>query len=79
MTSRPFGLGEGLALTKIKNNAEFLQQAEVFNRTHASKEEIAEAVEIALVLLYGGGKDDGLDILRYRRFCDKISKGTSHI
>ena len=36
------------------------------------------AVEIALVSLYGGAKEKGLDILRYRRLWDKISKGTSH-
>ena len=29
--------------------------------------------------LYVGAKEDGLDVLRYRRFCDKISKGTSHV
>ena len=37
------------------------------------------AGERALVSLYGGTKEEGLDVLRYRRVCDKISKGTSHV
>ena len=37
------------------------------------------AGERALVSLYGGGNEEGLDVLRYRRFCDKISKGSSPV
>ena len=37
------------------------------------------AGERALASLYGGAKEEGLDVLRYRRFCDNISKGTSHV
>ena len=37
------------------------------------------AGERALVSLYGGAKEEGLDVLRYRWFCDNISKGTSHV
>ena len=33
----------------------------------------------ALVSLYGAPKEEGLDVLRYRRFRDNISKGTSHV
>ena len=37
------------------------------------------AGERALVSLYGGANEEGLDSLRYRRFCDNISKGSSHV
>ena len=37
------------------------------------------AGERTLVSLYGGAKEEWLDDLRYRRFCYKISKGTSHV
>ena len=37
------------------------------------------AGERALASFYGGAKEEGLDVLRYRRFCDNISKGTSHV
>ena len=29
--------------------------------------------------MYGGANEEGLDVLRYRLFCGKISKGTSHV
>ena len=32
-----------------------------------------------LVSMYGGAEDEGLDSLRYRRFCDKASKGTAAV
>ena len=32
-----------------------------------------------LVLLYGGSCAEGLDSLRYKRFCDKVPKSTSAI
>ena len=37
------------------------------------------AGERALVSLYGGAKEEGLDIVQYRRLCERISKGTYHV
>ena len=79
VTSRLFGLGKGLAVKRIKSDFQFCQQAKVFNKIGQAKEDIIVARERALVSLYGGAKEEGLDVLRYRRFCDKISKGTSHV
>ena len=79
VTSRLFGLGKGLAVKRIKCDFQFGQQAKVFNQIGQAKEDIIVAGERGLVSLYGGGKDEGLDVLRHRRFCDKISKGTSHV
>ena len=79
VTSRLFGLGKGLAVKRIKSDFQFCQQDKVFNQIGQAKEDIIVAGERALVLLYGGAKEEGLDVLRYRRFCDKISKGTSHV
>ena len=78
VTSRLFGLGKGLAVKRIKSDFKFCQQDKVFNQIGQAKEDIIVAGERALVSLYGGAKEEGLDVLRYRRFCDKISKGTSH-
>ena len=39
----------------------------VFNLVEQRKHDIIVAGEIVLVSLYGGAKDEGLDILRYRR------------
>ena len=79
VTSRMFGLGKALAVKRIKSDFQFCQQAKVVNQIGKAKEDIIVAGEIALVSLYGGAKEEGLDVLRYRRFCDKISKGTSHV
>jgi len=79
-TSRLFGLGKGLAVRKIKSVALFRQQAKVFSQEgHVAKQDIIAAGEKALVSLYGGAKEQGLDTLRYRRFCEKVSKSTSHV
>ena len=79
VTSRLFGLGKGLAVKRIKSDFQLCQQAKVFNQIGQAKEDIIVAGERALVSLYGGAKEEGLDVLRYRRFCDKISKGSSHV
>ena len=68
-----------MAVKRIKRDFQLCQQAKVFNQIGQTKEDIIVAGERALVSLYGGGKEEGLDDLRYRRFCDKISKGTSHV
>ena len=79
VTSRLFGLGKGLAVKRIKSDFQLCLQAKVFNQIGQAKEDIIVAGEIALASLYGGAKEEGLDVLRYRRFCDKISEGTSHV
>lgn len=79
-TSRLFGLGKGLPLKKIKNDALFQQQARVFGSTdEVNKQAIIEAGEKAMVALYGGAADEDLDMVRYRRFCEKVSKSASHV
>ena len=79
VTSRLFGLGKCLAVKRIKSDFQFCQQAKAFNQIGQAKEDIIVAGERALVPLYGGAKEEGLDVLRYRRFCDKIYKGTSRV
>ena len=68
-----------MAVKRIKSDFQFCQQAKVFNQIGPAKEGIIVAGERALVSLYGGAKEAGLDVLHYRRFCDNISKGTSHV
>ena len=77
VTSRPYGLGKGLAVKGI-TNAKFRKQADIFNSTEATKDELVKAGEKAFVHLYGGRDEEGLDNLCYRKFCEKL-KGTSHV
>ena len=79
VTSRLFGLGKGLAVKRTKSDFQFCQQAKVFNQIGQAKEDIIVPEERALVSLYSDAKEEGLDVMRYRRFCDKIYKGTSHV
>ena len=51
----------------------------MFKQVAQAKNDITVAGERALVPLNGGAKQEGLYVLRYRRFGDKISKGTSHV
>lgn len=80
-TSRLYGLGKGLALKKVKSDQSFLRQAKVFSLSEekVGKGVIVAAGEKALVSLYGGDKDESLDMLRHRRFCEKMSKTTSPV
>ena len=79
-TSRIFGIGKSTALKKLCSNPHFSRQAEVFNLplTETSVDDVVTAGERALVCLYNG-KDECLDDLRYRRFCQKVSTSTTPV
>ena len=47
-----------------------------FHQKDVSKEDVIFAGDKALVLLYGDSYAEGLDSLRYKQFCDKVSKST---
>ena len=77
-TSRLFGLGKGIAVKKLSYN-HFYKSAETFAKKNVSKEDVIFVGDTALVLLYGGSCTEGLDSLRYKRFCDKVPKSTSPV
>ena len=60
-------------------DAQFQEQAEVFNNKDATKSDIIVAGEKSLVCLYNGRSEESLDSLRYSRFCQKITTGTSFV
>ncbi len=77
--SRVHGLGQGVALKRMKN-AIFHQQAQVFNTSRPSiKEGLIIAGDKALVCLHNSDSSDSLDTLRYKRFCDKVATNTSFV
>ena len=63
------GIGKSLALKKIMKDAQFQEQAEVFNHEVATKSDIIAAGEKALVCLHNGWSVESLDSLPYSRFC----------
>ena len=60
-------------------DTQFQEQAEVFNNKDATKSDIIVAGEKSLLPLYNERSEQSLDSLRYLRFCQKITKGTSFL
>ena len=71
-TSRLYAVGKGATLRKLRSDSAFKEAAYVFIR-QSSLEEIVAAGEKALCCLYGGRPNEGLDLLRYRGFCEKVA------
>ena len=78
-SSRVHGIGKGASLKKFLVSHHFRNQAQVFNIPSASKKDVVAAGEKALVYLYNGKSDEGLDSLRYRRYCEKLATNTSQV
>ena len=78
-TSRVHGIGKGVSLKKFLVDHHFRDQAQGFNSTSASKKDVVAAGEKALVCLFNGKADEGLDSLRYCRYCKKVATNTSQV
>ena len=78
-TSRLYGIGKGLTLKNFVSDTHFREHVKVFDSLPASKEEIVKAGEQVIVCLYNWKPEEGLDGLRFRRYCEKVSTGTSQI
>ena len=78
-TSRLYGIGKGMSLSKFKASGMFREQAKVFCSDSAPTHDVIEAGEKAVVLLYNGMLTDALDSLRHKRFCEKVASKTTHI
>lgn len=73
-----FGIGNGVPLRNVKSDHHFKKQAHVFMKT-VPQDDIFRAGEEVLTCLYGGQVGEGLDVLRHRRFCEKMSASTSSV
>ena len=76
-TSETHRIGKGFALKKIMKDAEFQEQAD--NNEDNTISDIIAAGEKVLVCLYNGRSDESLDSLRYWKFYQKITTGTSFV
>lgn len=61
------------------SDTHFREHAKVFDSLPVSKEELVNAGEQLIVCLYNWKPEEGLDGLRLRRYCEKVSPGTSQI
>jgi len=57
----------------------FHQQAKVFHSDSASTQDVIDAGEKALVLVYNESLTDTLDSLQHKQFCKRRLQKTSHI
>ncbi|KAG1667944.1 Ribosome biogenesis protein WDR12 [Nymphon striatum] len=78
-TSQVYGIGKGASLKKFKTSAHFRDQANVFDRQAASTDDAIEAGEKALACLYNGNPGESLNVVRHKRFCQKVASNTSHV
>ena len=78
-TSRVHGIGKGAALAKVRTDMQFRDQATVFNRPDATKDEVIAAGEKSLLCLYKSRSDECLDSLRYSKFCQKVATGATFV
>ena len=77
-TSRLFGVGKSNALKRLTNDR-FTRQARIFLDENATKDDVIQAGENALLVLYKGNTGEGLNSLRYRRFHEKVSSKASAV
>ena len=66
-----YGIDKGNTLTAFLRNPE-LREITASIMTVPSKEDVARLCEAAIVLLYGGLPEDGLNLLRFRLFATKV-------
>ncbi|KAG1672652.1 hypothetical protein GQR58_015915 [Nymphon striatum] len=78
-TSHVHGFGKEASLKKFTTSKQFQNQASIFYNETSTKDDIIEAGEKALVLLYNGQQDDTLNGLRYKKFCEKVATKSSHV
>ena len=72
-TSSLFGFGKGM-LAKLLKRSDFANHAAVF-RAKSCKSKIVESGEAILLSMYGSCEEN-LNILRYKRFCEKVATNT---
>ncbi|KAK7485546.1 hypothetical protein BaRGS_00023234 [Batillaria attramentaria] len=71
-TSRLFGVGKGAAFKKVRDK-QIVEAAATFERSTASPDDVECAGHQALVCLYNGEPGGSLDVLRHRKFCEKLT------
>ena len=64
---------------KFRKCNHFRDLVEAFNSPSATAEEISTAGEQVLVSIFNGKPGETLDFVRYKCFCEKVARNTSHI
>lgn len=78
-TSRIFGIGKAVALTLMKEDSNFREQAEVFYNSNSTKDAVVQAGEKALVCIFNGSGDDTLNAVRLRKFQILVARSKTSV
>merc|ERR1712002_179600 len=76
-TSRLYGIGKGSILKKFKDNVGLQQAATIFNDPNCTHSQGQDASEKAFVAIYGGKKTENLNMLRFRKYSEKVATSLS--
>ena len=73
-----------MALKQPQSNVLFQDLSDLFTQEGATKKDIIAAGEEALIHIYmyngkQGEHGEGMDVLRYKRFCEKVAKSSSFV
>ena len=74
-----FGIGKAAILKKFRTNTVLQQSAKVFDDELAAPEEFAVAGEKALVQICNGKKNESLNALQKRKYCEKVAKSLHRV
>lgn len=77
-TFRMFGIGMGAAYKKFKSSI-YIQDLAQRIMTYSSKENVVQAGEEIVACLNGYVENEGLDLLRYRKFASKVVTGNMYV
>ncbi len=78
-TSQPHGIGKGNSLKRFRESNYFRTLAKAFDSPLATDEGITIAGERILICMYNGKPGESINSVRYKRFCERVAKNTSHI
>ena len=71
-----------MALKQAQSNVLFQDLSDLFTQEGTTKKDIIAAGEEALIHIYNGKQGEPgevIDVLRYKRFCEKVAKSSSFV
>ena len=78
-TSQFFGIGKGATYTKLRKSTELFSLSKTFSSQYATYDEVKKAGERAASILYGGNKDEKINVLRKKLLGKKVAKAKTFV
>lgn len=65
-------LRQHLSRNSLTSSSFYREQARIFDASNACADDVVKAGKNALVAIYGGRQGESLDVLRHRRYQEKV-------